>query len=111
MPLSIEADRERKRANRRSKHYQVLVEELNERWPIDFEDQGLVKVYITVPPAVGTKCWMEAWLRTNYQHITPNPDAAAAVYEPILGVIFQYDTSQAWDLVDFTRVKRTTHYP
>ena len=111
MPLSKEANRERKRSQRRSKHYEALAASLNEQWNISVHDQTVVHVYIAVPPAVGDECWMVARLRTHYQHITPKPDLTTDDNQPILGAIVQYRTSRLFDLVDFSRVKRSSHYP
>ena len=111
MPLSKEADCERKRSQRRSKHYEAFAASLNKQWNISFHDQTLVQVYIAVPPAVGDECWMVACLRTHYQHITPKPDPTTNDNHPILGAIVQYRTSWLFDLVDFSPVKRSTHYP
>ena len=68
-------------------------------------------MYIAVPPAVGHECWMAARLCTYYQFITPKPDTTTDDNQPILGAIVQYTTSCVFDLVDFTRVKRSTQYP
>ena len=66
--------------------------------------------YVTDPPDIGPSCSTKAYFCTNYQSITPKPNAAT-VYNPVLGSIAKYNSFKAWDLVSFARIKRLIYYP
>jgi hypothetical protein len=110
MPLSRERDRERKKAKRRSDFYKELALTLNAAWDLCSSSQRLVEVYTAAPPAIGPSCWTKAHLRSNYQMITPKREGNTT-FDPVMGAIVQYVHSNAWDFVDYSRIKRQTHFP
>jgi hypothetical protein len=110
MPLSRERDRDRKKAKRRSDFYKQLALDLNNAWEFCSSNQRLVEVYTAAPPDFGPSCWINAHLRSNYQRITPKREGTTTP-EPVMGAIVQYVHNNKWDLVDYSRVKRTTHFP